>query len=105
MLAIVSLLLKPDSRTKFWAVVVLVCLALAFGRFLPLNLYKLVYYVPVLNLFRVPARHLMEVEFALAVLAGRGLTAVVSFRNRVKSLLSVVVASGLAFLLRWLTAR
>ena len=103
MLAIVSLLLKPDSRTKFWAVVVLVCLALAFGRFLPLNLYKLVYYVPVLNLFRVPARHLMEVEFALAVLAGRGLTAVVSFRNRVKTLLSVGVASGLVFLLTCLT--
>jgi len=48
-----------------------VCLALAVGRFLPLNLYKLVYYVPVLNLFRVPARHLMEVNFAIAVLAGR----------------------------------
>jgi hypothetical protein len=76
MLALVALVLKPDARTKFWAVVAVVCVALAIGRFLPLNVYKLVYYVPILNLFRVPARHLMEVEFALAVLAGRGLTAI-----------------------------
>lgn len=106
MLAIVSLLLKPDSRTKFWAGVAVVCLALAFGRFLPLNLFKLVYYVPVLNLFRVPARHLMEVEFALAVLAGRGLTAIassVSSRNSARVLRAVGIASGLVFLLTCLT--
>jgi hypothetical protein len=99
MLAIVALLIKPDTRTKFWAFVVVVCLALAFGRFLPLNLYKLVYYVPVLNLFRVPARHLMEVEFALAVLAGRGLTAIAASRANAKTLRAVVIAGGLVFLL------
>ena len=103
MLAIVALLLKPDTRTKFWALVVIVCLALAFGRFLPLNLYKLVYYVPVINLFRVPARHLMEVEFALAVLAGRGLTAIASPQTSAKTLRSVSVAGGLVFLLTCLT--
>jgi hypothetical protein len=103
MLGIVALLLKPDTRTKFWALVVIVCLALAFGRFLPLNLYKLVYYVPVINLFRVPARHLMEVEFALAVLAGRGLTAIVSSPTGTKTLRSVSIAGGLVFLLTCLT--
>ncbi len=99
MLTIVALVLKPDTRTKFWAFVVVLCLALAFGRFLPLDLYKLVYYVPVLNLFRVPARHLMEVEFALAVLAGRGLTAIGASRNNAKTLRAVAVAGGLVFLL------
>ncbi len=103
MLAIVSVLLKPDSRTKFWALVVVVCLALAFGRFLPLNLYKLVHYVPILNLFRVPARHLMEVEFALAVLAGRGLTAIDSSQISGKALRSVGIAGGLVLLLTLLT--
>jgi hypothetical protein len=105
MLALVSLLLKPDSRTKFWAVVVVVCLALAVGRFLPLNVYKLIYYVPVLNLFRVPARHLMEVEFALAVLAGRGLTAVAARlqSERAKVLRVVAGAGGLVFLFTCLT--
>lgn len=74
MLALVALLLKPDTRTKFWAGAGLCCLGLAFGRGAPLYLYRLIYYVPILNLFRVPARHLMEVHFAVAVLAGRGLT-------------------------------
>ncbi len=101
MLALVALLLKPDTRTKFWTCVSLVCLALAIGRFLPLNLYKLVYYVPVLNLFRVPSRHLMEVEFALAVLAGRGLTAIerAAPRVRAKVLRTVALAGSLVLLL------
>jgi len=37
--------------------------------------------VPILNLFRVPARHLMEVDLAIAVLAGRGLTVLVTRRS------------------------
>ncbi len=102
MLAVVALLLKPDTRTRFWSIVAVVCLALAVGRFLPFNLYKLVYYVPILNLFRVPARHLMEVEFALAVLAGRGLTAIassVSQQNRLRVMRAVFIAGGAFFLL------
>jgi hypothetical protein len=78
MLALVAVLLKPDVRTKFWAIVFVVCLLLAFGHFLPFHMYTIVYYLPALGLFRVPARHLMEVEFALAVLAGRGVTVLAS---------------------------
>ncbi len=100
MLALVSILLKPDTRTKFWAIAGVICLALAIGRFLPLSVYKLVYYVPVLNLFRVPARHLMEVEFALAVLAGRGLTAL-SQHKQVRR--PTWLAAGLVFLVTVLT--
>ena len=105
MLALVALLLKRDTRTRFWALLAAVCLALAIGRFLPLNVYKLVYYVPVLNLFRVPARHLMEVEFALAVLAGRGLTALAftAISERAKALRTAVVAGGLVFVATCLT--
>ena len=86
MLASVAIVLKPDARTKFWAIVFVVCLLLAFGRFLPFHLYTVVYYLPVLNLFRVPARHLMEVEFALAVLAGRGITIISKLRPRAKAI-------------------
>jgi hypothetical protein len=74
MLCLTALLVKPDLRTKFWAGVAIICLLLAIGGYAPLYVYKLIYYVPLLNLFRVPARHLMEVDFALAVLAGRGFT-------------------------------
>jgi hypothetical protein len=75
MLAACALVFKRDARTKFWGAAALVCLTLALGRYAPLRFYKLIYHVPILNLFRVPARHLMETQFALAVLAGRGLTA------------------------------
>jgi hypothetical protein len=47
-------------------------LFMALGRFMPFRLYEVVSR-SVLSLFRGPTRHLMEVHFALAVLAGRGL--------------------------------
>ena len=81
-LASLALVLKRDALTKFWGVVVLAGITLALGRYAPFHFYKLIYHVPVLNLFRVPARHLMEVEFALAVLAGRGLTVLADARDR-----------------------
>lgn len=102
MLAMVAVLLKPDARTKFWAAAAIVCLALAFGRFLPLGLYKLIYYVPVLNLFRVPARHLMEVEFALAVLAGRGITLLAARRGEARVLRRVLLVASVVVLVTWL---
>ncbi len=74
-LAILAPLIRRDALTRFWTLAALVALALALGRFWPFDLYRVIYYVPVLNLFRVPARHLMEVDFALAVLAGRAVTA------------------------------
>ncbi len=77
-LAALAFILKRDARTKFWTGAALICLALAFGRYWPFKLYAVIYYLPVLGLFRVPARHLMEVDFALAVLAGRGVTYVLS---------------------------
>ena len=80
MLAACAVAFKRDARTKFWTAAALVCLALALGRYAPLKFYRLIYHVPVLNLFRVPARHLMGAEFALAVLAGRGLTALAASR-------------------------
>jgi hypothetical protein len=98
MLAVVAVLLKPDVRTKFWAIAAAVCLLLAFGGYAPLHFYKLIYYVPGLNLFRVPARHLMEVDFALAVLAGRGLTGLAARRGNRQALTRVAFASALVWL-------
>ena len=94
-----ALVLKRDVVTKFWTVVVVACLLLALGRYAPFHFYRLIYFVPVLNLFRVPARHLMEVEFALAVLAGRGLTAITEARNRERALRWALVIGAGAFAL------
>jgi hypothetical protein len=94
-LTIVAVALKRDARTTFYGVVVLAGLLLALGRYAPFDSYKLIYAVPVLNLFRVPARHLMEVEFALAVLAGRGLTAIISAGDRSKALRWVTISGAM----------
>jgi Bacterial membrane protein YfhO len=102
MLALAAVALKRDLRTKFWCAVFVLALLMAFGRFLPFQLYKVVYQIPVLNLFRSPSRHLMEVQFALAVLAGRGLTAIRTSRNT-KTLLSVACAGGSVLLVTCLT--
>lgn len=76
MLAAFVVISKRDTRTKFWAAVFVVTLFLALGHFMPFGLYRIFYQVPLLNLFRSPARHMMEVQFALAVLAGRGITVI-----------------------------
>lgn len=102
MLALAAVTLKRDLRTKFWCAVFVVALLIAFGRFLPFQLYKIVYQIPVLNLFRSPSRHLMEVQFALAVLAGRGLTAIRTNRNP-KTLLRVAIIGGSVLLVTCLT--
>ncbi|HEY0173528.1 MAG TPA: YfhO family protein [Pyrinomonadaceae bacterium] len=103
MLAVCAVVFRRDARTKFWAAAALVCLLLALGRYAPLGLYKIIYHVPALNLFRVPARHLLEVEFALAVLAGRGLTALASVRGA-RGTLGRVAAVGATVLLLTFTA-
>lgn len=94
---------RRDARTKFWTTAALVALALALGRFWPFDLYRLVYYVPVLNLFRVPARHLLEVDFALAVLAGRGVTIIDATRQRSRTTLACVAVGATVFVLTCLT--
>src|SRR5207237_7266483 len=95
MLAVIAVFVKPDARTKFWAAISVICLLLAFGAYAPLDLYQGIYHVPVLNLFRVPARHLMEVDFALAVLAGRGFTVLAAHRDQFRSRLIVRFAAAL----------
>jgi len=97
MLASLAFFLKPDARTKFWGVVTLAGVILALGRYAPFGFYKLIYTVPVLNLFRVPARHLMEVEFALVVLAGRGLTMITEHSDQARTLKRVLVSSAIIF--------
>lgn len=98
-LAILAPILRRDARTLFWTVVALVALALALGRFWPYDLYQLIYRVPVLNLFRVPARHLLEVDFALAVLAGRAITAIAATRRERRTTVATLAVAASVFAL------
>jgi len=58
-------------QAKFWSGAAAVALLLSFGGMTPV--YRLLSYLPIYNLFRVPARHLFEVDFALSILAALGL--------------------------------
>jgi hypothetical protein len=98
-LASLAVVLKRDTRTKFWFVVAVAGICVAFGHYWPLHLYAVIYYTPVLGLFRVPARHLLEVEFALAVLSGRGLTAVAAAQDRAKTVRTVLISGAVVFFL------
>ncbi len=93
-LAVLAVVLKRDVRTRFWLVVAVAGLLLALGRFWPFQSYALLYYTPVLGLFRVPARHLMEAQFALAVLAGRGLTSIAEAKDRSKAFRWALLAAA-----------
>ena len=98
-LAIAAPFIKRDARTKFWSVAAVVGLGLTLGQFWPLGLYHAVFHVPPLNLFRVPARHLLEVDFALAVLAGRAVSAISITQNRKRvSAVTLVVSVGVLVL-------
>ena len=61
---------RRDARVIFWLAVALVAWLLMLGEGTPL--YRLVYHVPVINRFRVPARHSFEWTFAVSVLAAYG---------------------------------
>jgi hypothetical protein len=61
---------RSDPRPAFWLCVAVASFVLMIGDATPL--YRLAYYVPVVNRFRVPARHSFEWTFALAALAAYG---------------------------------
>lgn len=65
---------RHEKRVFFWLTVVAVAWILMLGGNNPL--YKLIYQVPFLNRFRVPARHSFEWTFAAAILAAYGWDAI-----------------------------
>ncbi|HMX27166.1 MAG TPA: YfhO family protein [Blastocatellia bacterium] len=79
--AIVSRL--RDWRVWFWLAVVVLGLLMMLGDHTPL--YRLLYRLPVINLFRVPSRHAFEWTFALAMLAAFGWDAANEFFLRHKN--------------------
>jgi hypothetical protein len=60
----------PESRLMFWLVACIAAFVLMCGGATPV--YRLVYQVPLLNLFRVPARHAAEWTLAIAVVSAYG---------------------------------
>ena len=59
-----------DPRVLFWTATALGALVLMLGAHTPL--YRAIYYLPILNWFRIPSRHATEWTLAMAVLAAFG---------------------------------
>jgi len=111
LLAIAAVVKSPRSRLIwFWAGAAIVALLLAFGAYLPFGIHKLLYHVPVYNLFRVSSRNLLIVNFALAVLAGLGLNRLTEldrherwrlFRRGVVALAAMVALTAIGYRYAW----
>lgn len=70
---------KSNKQIWFWTVVALAGFVLVLGSQTPVQ--RVLYYVPVYNMFRAPARNWLEVHFAIAMLAGFGVDMVAAQPN------------------------
>jgi hypothetical protein len=88
-----------DPRILLWLVVAIVAILLMLGRYTPL--YRVVFYTPLLNRFRVPSRHTFEWTFAVGVLAAYGWDAVADAlrRRRTTAVHSVALTRNTAVVL------
>jgi hypothetical protein len=84
---------KANPHVAFWGV--------AAATFVLLSLYtplqKLMFHVPIYNLFRVQERNLFQVDFALSVLTALGLTHILQDRKGARAL-AVPFAAGTALI-------
>ena len=81
---------------RFWTICAIVALLLAFGSYLPFGIYKLMHKVPAYNLFRASGRNLLEMNFALGMLAGLGVTALTQMDRTVARQILLKSAAALA---------
>ena len=86
------------SRRKavsiFWLSVGVLAFILALGERTPLA--SLIYQLPVLSRFRVPARHFIEMALAASVLAGIGVRAILSGKVTRRLVITIICAAALA---------
>ena len=94
MLALIAICrFRRNALICFWAVVAMLSLLLALGDYLPFGLNQLLYRVPVYNLFRGSYRHLLEYTFAVATLAGLGVTEIARLEWKTRKLIVTVISA------------
>ncbi len=92
LLALIAILGKKNPVMWFWIGASVVSLFLSFGSYLPLGVNHLLYQIPVYNLFRGSFRHMLELTFSIAVLAGLGMNHLRECDDKVRR--SLVKLSG-----------
>ncbi len=98
LLSFVGLQRRKENRfVWFWVVVFFVSLFMALGDTLPLA--RLMFLVPGINSFRVPARHVYEMNLALILLSGIGAAAIHQRHTNFKVMIQAVISTGIIFLI------
>lgn len=97
LLTLIAVFGKKNLVAWFWIGVAAASLFLSFGSYLPFGINRLLYQIPVYNLFRGSFRHMLEFTFSLAVLAGIGMNQLRQYDSAKKHRLLKASASALAF--------
>ena len=87
---------RRKSLSVFWPCVALIAFLLAMGDGTPLA--RLVYHVPIISQVRAPARHFLELTFAVSVLSGLGVAALVNRQVSMQRLIRIILFAILAML-------
>lgn len=87
---------RRNAHVQFLGLLASAAFLLALGGYDPL--YRLMYYVPVYNLFRVPARHWLEFDLAIALLFGLALNYLIYEQAGRQKRKEVVLVVGVATL-------
>ncbi len=97
-----------DGRVWLWLGIAVISIVLAFGGHLPFGLNHLLYRVPGYKTFRGLYRHQFEFTFAMAMLAGFGMTALSMLKRELArravffgTLAMAVIVAGVAILYRF----
>ncbi len=103
MLSSISLVgIRKNLQARFWGLIAIVSILLVVGPSTPLA--RVLYHLPGVNSFRVPARHFLEFSFSVSVLAGCGIAILgkqkpsVRVVWAVRLVISFLIAFGLALL-------
>jgi hypothetical protein len=84
---------RRERDARFWLGICAVAFLLTFGAATPLA--RLTYLLPIINKFRAPARHFIELTFAISVLAGLGVAAVQRGRVSLGTLQRTIIGAAL----------
>jgi hypothetical protein len=83
-------LFRKNKHKFLWIFILCLSFILVFGRYNPL--YKILYYIPLINKFRISTRHWFEFGLAFSILAGFGFDYFMDLGSkRIKRLIIVIV--------------
>ena len=88
---------KKKALGWFWLGVAVLAFLLAMGDATPLA--RLIYHIPILNGFRAPARHFIELTMAASVLSGLAVAAILRQEVSAKLIRRTIVIAGVAMII------